>query len=329
MKKSFAILCSAAFISLSASAAIPDGYYDSLEGKCGTELMRAAKDAVRTHKVISYGSSTWDCFKTTDYIMVDGRKAWWDMYSNNIVYVRDGHEGLNIEHSVANSWWGKTKNDAYKDLFHLNPSDATANNRKSNYPLGEVGTVTWTNGPTTVGKPVSGQGGGCANVFEPADEYKGDFARAFMYIFTVYNDITWKENTAWMYDTANTRLFKPWAIQLLLKWSDNDPVDEKETNRNEAIYGFQTNRNPFIDHPDLAHYIWGDKNTTPWYADGSGVDEIELEEMEISVSDGCITAPDGARVFDLGGRECSREALQPGIYIVAKPGAKTVKVIVR
>ena len=63
---------------------------------------------------------------------------------------------MNIEHSVANSCWGGSKNDAYKDLFHLNPSDATANNRKSNFPLGiVVATPTWTNGVTVVGHPAA------------------------------------------------------------------------------------------------------------------------------------------------------------------------------
>ncbi len=68
---------------------------------------------------------------------------------------------MNIEHSVASNWWGKTKNDAYKDIVHLNPSDATANSRKSNYPLSEIaGEPTWTNGVTNVGRPVSADRGG-------------------------------------------------------------------------------------------------------------------------------------------------------------------------
>lgn len=89
----------------------------------------------------------------TDVKVVNGKNYWWDMYSNELVLVSSGHGGLNIEHSVANSWWEGTKNDAYKDIHHLNPSNATANSRKGNFPLGKVGTVTWTNGVTTVGKP--------------------------------------------------------------------------------------------------------------------------------------------------------------------------------
>ncbi|MCM1291340.1 MAG: endonuclease [Prevotella sp.] len=256
---------------LAAYADYPSGYYNSLDGKTGVDLMRSAKNIVARHTVISYGDHTWDAFETTDVKMVNGKEAWWDMYSNEIVYVSSGHAGLNIEHSVANSWWGKTKNDAYKDLFHLNPSDATANNRKANYPLGEIsGNPTWTNGVTSVGHPVSGQGGGNTMVYEPPTEYKGDFARAFMYIFTVYNDISWKENYDWMYTVGSELMFKDWAKTLLLKWSDNDPVDEKEASRNEAIYKIQKNRNPYIDLPDLCHYIWGEKSGTPYSVNNGG-----------------------------------------------------------
>lgn len=176
---------------------------------------------------------------------------------------------MNIEHSVANSWWGKTKNDAYKDIVHLNPADATANNRKSNYPLSEVENISWTNGVTTVGTPKSGQGGGAGNVYEPCDEYKGDFARVFMYIFTIYNDISWKTTTTnWMYDTSNPLMFQPWAQTLLLRWHANDPVSDKETSRNDGVYSQQNNRNPYIDLPHLAAHIWGDKNTEPFHVNG-------------------------------------------------------------
>lgn len=255
-------------------AEAPAGYYSTLEGKCGVALKKAAKEKVRDHKAVSYGGGisggTWSAFRQTDVKIVNGKEYWWDMYSNNLVPVNT-IGGLNIEHGVANSWWGGSKNDAYKDLFHLNPSDATANNRKANYPLGEIaGSPTWTNGVTNVGHPVSGQGGGNSYVYEPHDDYKGDFARAFMYMFTVYDDIAWKDNTAWMYNTANALMFNQWAVELLLRWSKEDPVDEKERKRNETIYTIQGNRNPFIDMPELAEHIWGSKNTQPFHADGSG-----------------------------------------------------------
>lgn len=52
---------------------------------------------------------------------------------------------------------------------------------------------------------------------------------------------------------------QPWAIEMLLKWHRDDPVSEKELKRNEVVYSIQTNRNPFIDYPELAEYIWGNR----------------------------------------------------------------------
>jgi hypothetical protein len=116
---------------------------------------------------------------------------------------------------------------------------------------------TFDNGVTKVGYPVSGQGGGAQKVFEPADEYKGDFARTYFYMATCYQDYSWNYTymvTSNTYPTLNT-----WSINLLLKWSREDPVSDKETARNEAVYLIQNNRNPFIDFPELAEYIWGNK----------------------------------------------------------------------
>lgn len=255
---------------LSASAAIPSGYYKAMEGKSKADLKAAAKSCARSHTVIDYGNDTWDAFRVTDVHTVGGALCWWDMYSNNAVKVSNGHPGMNIEHSVANSWWGGTKNDAYKDLFHLNPSDSEANNRKQNYPLGIVVTATYDNGVTTVGHPVTGECGGAKNVYEPADCYKGDFARTFFYMFTIYDDISWSTTMSdrnYMFDGSAYPSLRPWAYQMLLEWAKNDPVDQKEIDRNEAIYGIQHNRNPYIDFPELAEYVWGSKTDMPFYAD--------------------------------------------------------------
>lgn len=255
-----------------AVASYPAGYYDSFEGKCGVELMLAVKSRAENHKSISYGSDTWNAFKSTDVRIVDGKEYWWDMYSDLLLPVSAGRPDpntMNIEHSVANSWWGKTKNDAYKDIVHLNPSESKANSRKSNYPLAELGSVSWTNGWTSIGSPKSGQGGGASMCYEPADEYKGDFARVFMYMFTVYNDIAWKSNTSWMYDTSSELMFKSWARTLLLRWNSEDPVSDKERMRNDGIEKEQQNRNPFIDLPDLAEHIWGSKSNVPFSLSGT------------------------------------------------------------
>lgn len=264
------IVCLA--VSTYAMADYPNGYYDSLEGKCGVKLMQAIKNCVRNHTVIPYGNDTWDAFRTTDVKIVDGKSYWWDMYSNELVAVGSSKPEatvMNIEHSVANSWWGGSKNDAYKDIVHLNPSNSNANSRKSNYPLCELSSVTWNNGVTFVGKPKTGQGGGSANGYEPADEYKGDFARVFMYMFTVYDDISWESGKDWMFDTSSDLMFRSWASELLLRWNEKDVVSDKERSRNDGIWEEQHNRNPFIDLPDLADHIWGTKANIPYSLDGN------------------------------------------------------------
>lgn len=140
---------------------------------------------------------------------------------------------------------------------------------KSNYPLGEVQTPEFENGITTVGSPVSGQGGGARQVFEPADEYKGDFARTYFYMVTCYQNLTWR----YQYMVSNTTYptLTTWASELLLRWSREDPVSQKELDRNEQVYRVQANRNPFIDFPELAEYIWGNKRGEAFHPTSSGV----------------------------------------------------------
>lgn len=260
-------------------AAAPSGYYSRLDGKQGEELRKTLKEVSIPEDFESIvfgdgGSSafkTWQCFITSDVREIDGKKMWWDMYSNNIVYTYDENnalntKSLNIEHAVPNSWWGGKNGhlQAYQDIFNLNPSNSEANNKKSANPIGvTTADPAFSNDLIKIGKPAVGYGGNSSTVFEPADEYKGDFARTFFYMFAAYPDIDWKldkggEN---IYEVINGRVeLLPWAKKMLLKWNAEDPVDAKEMKRNDEIFKCQKNRNPFIDMPSLAEYIWGDKN---------------------------------------------------------------------
>ena len=237
-------------------------YYTSVNGvKGGAALKTALHELIKNHNKISYGSGedkTWGAFYTTDAVVENGKRRVLDMYSAEKRYFGSkgsAVSGMNIEHSVAKSWWGGNQNNAYCDLHHLNPSDQNANSRKSNYPLGELTSVSWDNGVTFVGK--ANIDGSSMNAYEPCDEYKGDFARVFMYMFTCYQDLTWEYT--WMnYEKSTYPTLKPWAVELLLKWHKQDPVSEKEVNRNNAVYAVQGNRNPYVDYPQLADYIWGD-----------------------------------------------------------------------
>ncbi len=262
MKNYLKLLVAVVAVSLSAYtyASVPAGYYRSLEGKSSAELKTAIYNLVRNFTQVSSYDNLPQYFQKTD--VHPNSRQWWDMYSNITLYA-PSFSGLNREHSFPKSWWGGlTGVSAYVDLNHLYPAEQAANMAKSNYPLGEVSkteTPKFTNGVSTVGYPVTGQGGGCQWVFEPADEYKGDFARTYFYMVTCYQDLTWTSKYMYMVSQNTYPTLTGWASSLLLKWSREDPVSEKEINRNEAVYAIQNNRNPFIDHPELAEYIWGNK----------------------------------------------------------------------
>ncbi len=249
------LLLLAAIMAISTSANVPVGYYSSIDGKRGQDLKNAVHQLLKNHTVVTY-SSLWYYFQSTD-CRLNNTSQVWDMYSNITRYFRGSSavSGMNREHSFPKSWWGGTQVDAYTDLNHLYPSDGDANLAKNNYPLGEVSKANFDNGCTKVGTPVAGQGGGCATVFEPDDEYKGDFARTYFYMATCYQDYNWKYT--YMVTNSSWLTLNQWSINLLLKWSREDPVSDKEVARNDAVYKVQNNRNPFIDNPLLAEYIWG------------------------------------------------------------------------
>ena len=254
---------------------MPRDYYpNSLEGKNGAELKTELHNLLKNHTRLPYGSRdynqiacTWTVFKKSD-VRPNGKV--WDMYSNNSYNFSNGAgatKGMNIEHSVPKSWWGdaydetatpltRFKYDGSYDLHHLTPSDADANMAKSNYPLGVVDSPSFDNGVTKVG---TGQANGrSTNLFEPADEYKGDFARMYLYFVTCYQDYSWKSSALSIFAQNSYPTLNAYGQSLLLKWHRQDPVSQKEIDRNNAVYSFQGNRNPFIDYPNMVEYIWGD-----------------------------------------------------------------------
>lgn len=268
----FTLLCGIATM----QAAIPAGYYATLNGKSGRALKDAVHDIAIRHTVLTY-NSLWTYFPQTDCRPEDKTKVW-DMYSDKTYYFNKtpgwSTSGMNREHSLPKSWWGGDVITAYTDLNHLYPSDDDANMAKSNHPLGEVSTISFDNGVTKVGTPVAGQGGGATQVFEPDDRYKGDFARTYFYMAACYQDYKWKYT--YMYNSSTWLTLNQWSIDLLLKWHRNDPVSDKEKNRNDAVYRAQNNRNPFIDNPNLVEYIWGDKAGMVFTEGGEVTGDAEL-----------------------------------------------------
>ena len=177
-------------------AQIPEGYYSSLKGKKGAELKTAIHDIIKKANVLEYGSgnrNTWWGFWSTDR---NENGYFIDRYSSEKEWVKSTSQGaagagMNIEHSFPKSWWGGAKSQAYKDLYNLMPCEGKINSTKSNYPMGIVVSGDKGNGWTKVGKGTDGKW-----YWEPADPWKGDFARGYMYMATAYQDYTWKGTQA-------------------------------------------------------------------------------------------------------------------------------------
>jgi len=276
----FLIFCS--FLSFSAFASVPVGYYNTADGKKAAALKTALHDIIcqDTTHYLGYGSgvgNTWEGFYYTDRNTTTNAVI--DMYSDSVRYFPNPNpnftafgSAVEIEHSVPKSWWGCdiTHPDCpARDLNHLFPADGTTNMSKNDNPLGVVtGTPTLSNGESKVGP--GAYDGYVGNVFEPADQYKGDFARAYFYMAMAYEHYVNKWDTSKpenMMENNRYPVLKPWAIALLLQWHRQDPVSFKEVARNDVVYGIQRNRNPFIDYPKLVEYIWGDRTTIPFRLD--------------------------------------------------------------
>ena len=243
-----------------------EAYYTSIDGKCGAELKTALKNIIANHTKIYYGS-LWSMYESTDF--VEGKKnsaghdRVFDYYSSTVHYFNgDGTtvSGMDREHAVPQSWWGNNDELAVRsDLFHVMPAESTANSKKSNYPLGVVtGKVSYSSTHMKTGKDSSGK-----MVFEPRDEYKGDFARMYLYIATCYPDI-WVTGDTYAMQAEEYPTLKSWIVDMLLQWHEQDPVSEWEMKRQERVARMQKNRNPFIDYPELAEHIWGSKKDTPF-----------------------------------------------------------------
>lgn len=244
-------------------AAIPDGYYDGVSGKKGADnILNALNTCIsKDYNEISYKGLEPHYLNTDFY-----SDTLWDMYSTCRFTYEDANvpqkkvcDGWNKEHVCCQSWLGS--GPMVSDLFNVYPTDARINNLRSNYPYGVVSTFSGFSGDPDkhglgkLGSSVAGVG----TVYEPDDRYKGDFARTFFYMVARYrSNILNSGNGSQMFSSNPTNL-TTYALNFLLQWHRNDPVSEKEIDRNQAVYGEQKNRNPFIDYPDLVEYIWGNK----------------------------------------------------------------------
>ncbi|MDD5149201.1 MAG: endonuclease [Flavobacterium sp.] len=273
MKKIYTLFTLFLFAALSFAQA-PAGYYDNATGT-GYTLKTQLYTIIAPHTELTYTPGLWNLYYTSD-VRADGKV--WDIYSNcNFVFgsVASGGnqdngtlgnnecERYNREHTFPKSWFGGTVSPMYTDAFHVMPTDKKDNSMRGNLAYGKVGTASFTtsNG-TKIGNCVAPNYPYSYDVIEPADEYKGDIARNYFYMATCYQNVisSWQTNQAngdTVLDGTNDKVFEQWYLDLMYSWHIADPVSPKETNRNNAVYAVQGNRNPFIDHPEWVFQIWG------------------------------------------------------------------------
>lgn len=268
-------------------------YYVRAEGQSDNNLRLALQAAITNHKIVTY-KQLGTLMQWSDTENADGRHVI-DIYtdcgftiSGPITWKSSGSvgDGMNREHTVPQSWFDEAS-PMVSDAFHIYPTDCKANNNRSSYLYGEfegkgtsyssskcketgkLGDSDWTAGKTSYeynNQTYVAATTYTKRVYEPDDEYKGDLARGYFYMATRYAGQCEKWSGG-AFGSANNGL-GDYTTELMLKWHRLDPVSEKELIRNEAIYGNskynkssmkQSNRNPFIDYPELVEYIWGDK----------------------------------------------------------------------
>ena len=255
---------------------IPTGYYDSLEGLSGSALKQALQDIIANPAVVrahSYGD-IWEILQSADVNPLNSNQVWmhyveaprakldrqtessgvgkW-VREHVFAQSRGGFSGGTSSTADGINIWLPTNADdilaAHADAHHIHAEDGTENGVKSNRDFG-----------SDYNGPIGTQG-----------KWRGDVARALFYMAVRYNGLNLVNGNP--SDTSGNKIMGDLAS--LLVWNHSDPRDDFEMNRNNYIYTWQMNRNPFVDHPSLADYIFGANFGQPWSATLSTQTPIE------------------------------------------------------
>ena len=272
-------------VSLGVLAQIPAGYYNTANGT-GYTLKTQLHNIIDGHTDQGYQGLYATFILSDKDLYYENNGSILDIYSekpsgpDSYEYFYgsdqqdDGSGGtaegqkFNREHVIPQSYFSSVT-PMYSDAHFILPTDKYINGERGNFPFGRVNiaTKTFTNGSKKGSNLNSGYSAGYTGVvFEPIDEFKGDVARMFLYFATRYegqlNGFYTAVNesstqTKAMFDGTENHAFSNTFLNILLTWHAQDPVSQRETDRNNAIYGRQDNRNPYIDHPEYVAAIWG------------------------------------------------------------------------
>ncbi len=264
---------------------IPTGYYDSLEGLSGNALKQAVQDiiAAPTVRLHSY-ADIWDIIRTADQNPENSNQIW-DMYleipmakldqqtTSSIVgkwnrehifcQSRGGFEVANGDTADGIGVWNSTSAasvvDGVSDAHHIRAENGQENSSRNNKNYGTV------NSSTVYAGPSGTQG-----------SWRGDVARALFYMAVRFDGLNVVNGDPSEYlPSTSIASGNIGDLATLLVWNHSDSRDDFEMNRNNYIYTWQMNRNPFIDYPLLVDYIFGANFGQPWSSSLSIQNPIE------------------------------------------------------
>lgn len=242
--------------------------FDSLEGE---ELKTALYNHLnKTRKLQNYGVA-WAVIKKADKVEKNGDEFVRGIYSRNLIPLVNQQYDLtfrsnyyNREHSVPKSFLKNSDKDesntdkigAATDIFNIFPEDTYVNEKRGTMAYGEAGVNVLTFIEDSVGRETDTKVDSKRGIIEPTDLAKGEVARANLYMLLMYPQYL--------------NIGESGALDVFLKWNLKfQPTFERDVARNETVYEYQKNRNPFIDDPSLACKIWGDYDDTTRAACGA------------------------------------------------------------
>ncbi|MCG8699286.1 MAG: endonuclease [Bacteroidales bacterium] len=321
-----------------------DKYYESANGKTGYSLKSALHNIIKNHTSKGY-KAIWSFVKDNDldnYYEQDSTVL--DIYSENSLAAdpynftpvtnqcgnaRQEGDCYSREHSFPKSWFGGKKEPMNSDIHHIFPVDQYVNSKRDNFPYGIVGSESYTSYNGSKRGTALSSTGYDGIVFEPIDEFKGDVARAHLYMATRYENViaSWESLAPGGNEILNGTsdgVFEDWALDVLLLWHEKDPVSQKEIDRNNAAHAYQGNRNPFVDHPEFAHSIWGysslknalNNDSEPQLNISYFNDNLQINSSE-AIKSVSVVSMSGKVIFTSSKiTEAKPLNLQPGVYAV-------------
>ncbi|MEC9477359.1 MAG: endonuclease [Planctomycetota bacterium] len=257
----------------------PQGYYDSAAGLSGESLRLALHDIIDDHDKFPYTSSatdTWDILGISEQDPTNPANVI-TFYRNTSVswFNQATTDGWNREHTWPSSY-GYTNdgscNYPFSDVHQLRAASPSYNSARSNRPYdwctSSAGCEAWPAAGTPYSNLSSGFGSGGS--WQAWEERRGDAARAILYMETRYEggshgltgcaepDLRVTDDRALIVSdtTQNLSVAYMGLLSVLLEWHLEDPVSAEEQQRNDDVFGFQGNRNPYIDHPEFVCLIW-------------------------------------------------------------------------